>query len=190
MDKRKQGDIGVAEAILYFTKKGYEVFHPLTEATRVDLIVLKDDQILRVQCKTSTYRPNGHDAYSVALTTSGGNRSWSGVKKKISSKEVDIVVIWCDDNSLWIVPSEYVEGKSMFSAGKSNRDYCVRGKWTDPEYRKSPDPVIGPKREYIPGGKKNFCLDCGTEISRGLLDVGPTRRKTKIHGLHGQTWTN
>lgn len=167
MDKRKQGDIGVAEAILYYTKMGYEVFHPLTEATRVDLIVLKDDKILRVQCKTSTYRPNGNDAYSVALATSGGNRSWNGIKKKITSKEVDIVFMWCDDDSLWVVPAAELDGKTSFSAGKTNRDYCVRGKWTDPDYRKSPDPLIGPKREYISGGKKYFCVDCGIEISRG-----------------------
>lgn len=179
MDKRKQGDIGVSEAILYYTKLGYEVFHPLTEATRVDLIVLKEDKILRVQCKTSTFRPNGNDAYSVALTTSGGNRSWSGVKKKITCKEVDIVFMWCDDDSLWVVSASELDGKASFSAGKTNRNYCVRGKWTNPEYRKSPDPMVGPKREYVHGGKKYYCIDCEVEITRGSVRCRSHASKNK-----------
>lgn len=54
MNRRKQGDIGVAEAISYYTKQGYALFHPLTEATKVDLILEKDGDLRRVQVKTST----------------------------------------------------------------------------------------------------------------------------------------
>lgn len=161
MDKRKQGDIGVAEAIRYYTRLGYEVFHPLTEATRVDLVVLKGEEILRVQCKTNIHHPKGTKSYSVSLITSGGNQSWSGEVKRISSKEVDVVFIWCEDDSLWVVPSSVVEGKRSFSAGYMNREYHVGG-----PYPEKPD-YTGP-RDRAPKIVRT-CSVCGIVISRTAL---------------------
>lgn len=167
MDKRKQGDIGVAEAIRYYTRLGYEVFHPLTEATRVDLVALRGDEILRIQCKTSTYRKDGGRSYTVALVTSGGNKSWSGEVGRISAEEVDVVFVWCDNDSIWVVPSNIVEGKTAFTAGYKNREYLVSG----PEPIK-PDYSF-PRNRGSVARENSTCSECGVDISYGALTCRP-----------------
>ena len=177
MDKRKQGDIGVAEAIRYYTRLGYEVFHPLTEATRVDLVALRGEEILRIQCKTSSFQSKGSRSYAVSLVTSGGNQSWSGEVKRISSKEVDIVFIWCEDDSLWVVPSTAVEGKRTFTAGYVNREYHVGGPIPlKPDYS-------GP-RNRTPK-TPDVCSECGVEISRG---ASTCRKHTSYARLTKTDW--
>lgn len=169
MDKRKQGDIGVAEAIRYYTRLGYEVFHPLTEATRVDLIALKGTEILRIQCKTCVYRVKNRNSYSVNLVTSGGNQSWSREVSRISSEEVDIVFIWCGNDSIWVVPSSVVEGKRKFTAGYINREYHVDGpEPVKPDYSFSRNRTSsGENKTQVQ--KPNSCSECGVLISRGAL---------------------
>ena len=143
MSWKKQGDIGEMTAALYYTKQGYEVFYPLTEATRVDLIVMKGSNLVRVQCKTSTSKqPSG--SYQVGLATGGGNQSWNGKKNPISKDEVDEVFIWCGNESIWIVPAEDIDGKSTFTAGYCNVKYHVQG--PKPTEYKVPQPQAGAKK--------------------------------------------
>lgn len=153
-------------AILFYTKQGYEVFYPLTEATRVDLIVIKNSVQVRVQCKTSTSkRPSG--SYEVGLATGGGNQSWNKKKKTISKDEVDEVFIWCDDDSIWIVPAEDVDGKSSFTAGYCNIKYHVQG--PKPLEYKTPQPQAGIKGQRA-APKSTKC-----EVCQG--DTGSSDRK-------------
>lgn len=125
MNSKRQGDIGVAAATLYYTKLGYTVSYPMSDAARYDLVVDIDGKLLRVQCKTSTHRDKS--CYKVQLATSGGNRSWSGVRKKISSDECDIIFIWCANGSLWEIPAEELHDKSSFRAGPKNVRFLVEG---------------------------------------------------------------
>ena len=126
MNSRQQGDIGLVEAISYYTKNGYTVFLPFSEATRIDLIAEKDGRVVRIQCKTST-RKKKSSCYEVGLRTNGGNQSWNKVCKKISSDEVDEVFIWCEDGSLWVFPAEILDGRTTVTAGWTNIQYHVSG---------------------------------------------------------------
>lgn len=110
------------EAIRYYTRQGYVVSVPMTEACRYDLIVDDGDTLKRIQCKTSS-RVNDAGTFEVNLGTSGGNQSWRGQKKPLSAEEFDELFIWCSDDSTWIIPSREVDGRSSMSVGKFNQQY-------------------------------------------------------------------
>ena len=126
VNTRKQGDIGVAEAIAYYTKLGYTVSIPITEAARYDLVVDDGKDLFKIQCKTSTFVVNS-GAYQVNLRTFGGNQSWGGTVAKISSEETDIVFIWCSNDTLWEIPSTKVEGMTSVTLGNKYSEYLVEG---------------------------------------------------------------
>ena len=123
-DPRVQGDIGMAEAIRYYTRTGHVVSIPNTEATRYDLIVDRNGILSRVQCKTSTQ--NGrYGVFHVGLATNGGNRSGGNIKKQISESEVDEIFIWTSDDRIWCIPSSVVSGMNQINLGKKYAEYEV-----------------------------------------------------------------
>ncbi len=159
---RQQGDIGVAAAHLYYVKNGYSVFVPTTESTPHDLIAVRGSEVLRVQCKTSTVRKSRGASFSVGVSTSGGNRSWNGSKKLLTSESCDVVFIWCSNESLWEVPISYAAHRASLVVGKGTLQYHVGG----------PPPPIGSVRQrgrVLTAGKTpNVCAaeECTTEIYR------------------------
>lgn len=88
MNTKEQGAIGVGRAVSYYMNRGYSVFTPIADTKRCDLIVLTDDEILRVEVKTTKAKND-----EVQLRTLGGNQSWNGVSSKISSNDCDKVFI-------------------------------------------------------------------------------------------------
>ena len=88
MNSRQQGAIGVGRAIAHYSSKGYAVFIPVSDVSRYDLIVDTGEKLLRVEVKTTRSVRN-----DVSLRTLGGNQSWSGEIKRISSSDCDIVFV-------------------------------------------------------------------------------------------------
>jgi hypothetical protein len=88
MNRKEQGAIGVAKAVAYYGEHGYAVFVPVSDIRRYDLLIDDGRRIQRVEVKT-TNRPNGE----VNLRTLGGNQSWSGVVKRLSSDDCDLVFL-------------------------------------------------------------------------------------------------
>jgi len=103
---KKQGDWGLGEAIAYFTKNEYTVSVPLTDSQDYDLIVEKDNKLQRVQIKTNTYK-NKKGSFAVSLTTKGGNRSYSTIKK-FNKENVELVFIVTSENKKYLIPTDYV----------------------------------------------------------------------------------
>lgn len=72
---RKQGEIGLGDAIAWFSANGYSVSIPLAENQPYDLIVDSPEHgFQRVQVKTTTHRGRS-GSFAVDLRTNGGNRS-------------------------------------------------------------------------------------------------------------------
>jgi len=123
MNKKQQGDVGVAMAIAYYTREGYVVSVPLTDNARYDILIEKDSKVLRVQCKTTKYIEK--NAYVVQLRTSGGNQSWSHEVKKISSTEADLLFVYAFDGTMYQFDGPEFDGKSNLRLGPSKKNNIV-----------------------------------------------------------------
>lgn len=124
MNKKQQGDIGVAKAIYYYSACGYIVSIPATDNSRYDLLVDKNGKINRVQVKTSSYKI-ASGSYEVQLKTTGGNQSWQGIVKKISAEEIDILFIVCEDGSMYEIAPEIFDNRTTITLGKNYESFRV-----------------------------------------------------------------
>lgn len=124
MNTRKQGDIGVSQAIYWYTKNGWNVSKPMSDSTRYDLVIEKNGILKRVECKTTFYE----DKYGtpiVSLRTKGGNRSWNLSSKKISPLDTDFVFVSDKGESAYEFPVELVADKSTISLSAKYLHYKV-----------------------------------------------------------------
>lgn len=94
MNSKQQGDIGVAQAIAYYTTEGYAVSLPLGDNTRYDLIIDKEGTLYRVQVKSTSYFDKNRKSYIACLGTSGGNKSGTKPKKRLNKEEFDLLFIY------------------------------------------------------------------------------------------------
>ena len=126
MSNKSQGNSAEAFAIYYFTNAGYSVSKPLFENSHYDLIV-DDGSLKRVQVKSST-SVNKSGSYAVELRTKGGNKSWNGVVKLISSDMVDIVFIVDGDDNFYIFDAKQLHGKGRVTVNPSNPSFIGKCK--------------------------------------------------------------
>lgn len=111
MNTKRQGAVGVAIAVAYYTKLGYAVFVPVSDVSRYDLVVDNGSRLIRVEVKT-TSQENG----SLGLRTLGGNQSWSGEIKRISVNDCDEVFCYnVITESIKIYPASELEGKTKIT---------------------------------------------------------------------------
>jgi hypothetical protein len=68
-----------------------------------------------VQVKTSNCVQN--DRWLVSLCTRGGNRSWSGIVKRMDASRCDYVFAHVGDGRRWFVPIESVDGGTAICLG-------------------------------------------------------------------------
>lgn len=120
MSSKQQGDLGVAAAINHYMNLGYVVSFPLTDTARYDLVVDRGG-LLRLEVKTTMRtRPSG--SYEASLCTKGGNQSWTGVIKTLSSDECDLVFVWTPIGA-YEFPIEVVEGMKTITLGSKYDEY-------------------------------------------------------------------
>jgi PD-(D/E)XK endonuclease len=120
VNRRVQGDIGELSAMEWLAAKGAVVWVPFTHSPHVDLMGELDDELMRVQVKTSTFRSrlkSGGERWHVAIATSGGNRSWSGLAKKFDPTRVDYLFVLVGDGRRWFIPAPLVEGARSLALG-------------------------------------------------------------------------
>ncbi len=124
MNSKQQGDIGEAVAIAYYSLKGYKISYPLTNNARYDLIIEKDNHFYRVQCKTTNFKKSS-GSFEVSTRTQGGNRSWKGTSKNISSEETDLLFVLTMEGKCYEFSQDFFHNKSMITLGKNKEKYKV-----------------------------------------------------------------
>jgi hypothetical protein len=115
MNPRRQGDLGEYSAIEWLGSRGYPVWFPVGHSPDCDLVTRIDGRLVSVQVKTSTLLVKRR--FQVALRTSGGNRSWSGVVKHFSSERCDWLFVLVADGRRWFIPATEVGGASSILLG-------------------------------------------------------------------------
>jgi hypothetical protein len=128
---KRQGNLGEASAIAWFTQVGAIVWRSVFEHPDVDLIAEFDGQLVRVQVKTCTRWYNGR--WNVAVCTRGGNQSWSGLVKKLDEARCDSLFVHVGDGRRWYMPIAAAEGRtSVHLGGPKYAEYEITRSWPLP----------------------------------------------------------
>ena len=102
----------------WLASTGAVVWIPLSHSPHVDLIAETDGRLVKVQVKTCTYKPaNATDRWHVSITTSGGNRSWTGSAKVFDRSRVDFLFVLVGDGRRWFIPACAVEASRAIALG-------------------------------------------------------------------------
>lgn len=129
---RKQGEIGLGDAIAWFSANGYSVAIPLADNQPYDLIVdSPEDGLQRVQVKTTTFRQPKYGSFVVSLETAGGNQSFH-TRKPFDNTAVELLYVLADDGSRWLFPSRVITSKRTLNLGRRYAQFCVVGEGFEP----------------------------------------------------------
>lgn len=124
MNRKQQGDVGVAAAVFYYTKAGCTVSLPATDNARYDLICDDGNSLQRVQCKTTGFKTR-NSIYQVQLCTNGGNKTSTSLKL-ISTDECDTIFVYVLDGTMYEFPVSFCAGRRRMNLGKLCEQYkCV-----------------------------------------------------------------
>ncbi len=115
MNNLEQGDLGEASARCWYELHGHVVLIPTGRSPDYDFVADDGERLIRVQVKTSGSRSRGR--WQVAICTSGGNRSWSGIAKYFSPGRCDELFVVAVDGRRWRIPSASVEATTAVTLG-------------------------------------------------------------------------
>jgi len=122
------GDYGVSLATVYFLGNGYQVLFPYGDRGRYDLVVEKERNFQRVQCKWTKSRkqPQGYYRVSLQLTTTHKKEDRSiGRKVEYQYTENDFDYLWvATPTSCYLIPSS-----AIFNKKSTKRDIKLYPKW-------------------------------------------------------------
>lgn len=91
--------------------------------SRLWFISRNDNNILKVQVKTSRYLTEG-GTYQVSLKTCGGNKSGQTIKK-MDKNYIDLVFVLVDDGSCYSIPTEKIESSGPMNLGDKYSEFKV-----------------------------------------------------------------
>ena len=111
--KSKQGNIGLGQAIAYYTCQGIPVMIPLNDTQKYDLVIDIDNKLYRVSVKTTQYKANSGN-YVVQLKNCGGGSNGS-IIRNFDNKTCDIVFIYTKDKEIYEIPSNCINSKSSIT---------------------------------------------------------------------------
>ena len=120
----KQGNIGLAYAIAYYSKLGYTISIPLPDTQDYDIIVDNGECLLKVQVKTTTYKSE-YNNYVANLRVHGGNRSGSGKTKTFDQNQCDLVFIMTEDFTFYSIPRKVIKATNGITLGDKWKQFIV-----------------------------------------------------------------
>ncbi len=124
VNTRRQGDVGVAVAIAFFTSRGDIVSIPLGEHPEYDVIVDVGGVLKRVQVKTTRSRQR-YGRFQVSLVTKGGNQSWSGTSKCLDNAKIDLLFVLTADGGQYCIEANAIGGRKAIVLGSKYASFKV-----------------------------------------------------------------
>jgi hypothetical protein len=88
---------------------------PVGHSPDWDFVAELEGRLLRVQVKTCTVFCDHR--WHVTLCTRGGNRSWSGLVKRVDPACLDVLFVVVGDGRRWCVPADRLGGRSHIVLG-------------------------------------------------------------------------
>lgn len=121
--KSKQGNIGLGQAIAYYSFLGISISLPLNDTQKYDLIIDKDNQLYRVSVKTTQFKSKS-GKYSVQLKNCGGGSNGS-IIRNFDNTSCDIVFVYTKDGDMYEIPSKEIDSKSSITLYEKYEKYKV-----------------------------------------------------------------
>jgi Holliday junction resolvase-like predicted endonuclease len=115
MTTSEQGRRGEAAVVSYFVNLGYEVFHPLFGNASCDLVVIRDNVLQRVECKSISVKALTGKGYVVGLRQVRHNRNSVTVNKFDASKSELLAVYVVPLQEVHVFDSEPLNGRSYLT---------------------------------------------------------------------------
>jgi hypothetical protein len=113
MDTNQKGDIGLAKTICRCVELGYEVFTPISDHPRCDLICIVNNDTKKIQVK---YSSNG--------LCKNGSVVRDGTKKPYTQEEIDYYAIYLSEvDRVVFIPQEL--GVNIIRYKEPERNYLV-----------------------------------------------------------------
>lgn len=106
MHTKTLGTIGEMKAIAKLLELGYEVFLPINENSSIDLIIRKDELILKVQVKSCTSIIKNTMRFSLEKNRSNTKENLSLI---YTEDDIDLFILYCHEN-------EYIGSVSIIDA--------------------------------------------------------------------------
>jgi hypothetical protein len=106
----QKGAIAEAAIALAAIRLGVEVYRPVAEGGRFDMIFVIDDRLLRVQCK---WAPLHGD--TVVVRTYSNRRAREGLRRRVyTAEEIDAFAAYCPDlDRCYFLPIESFAGRTQ-----------------------------------------------------------------------------
>ena len=119
-NSKKQGDIGLVLAIAWFEINDYPVSIPLTDSQDYDLVTDMNDNLKKVQVRT-TYNQQESGSYEVNLRVTGGNQSGTGNIKYFIETKVDYLFVVVENGTKYLIPKSAIKNKRSINVGNGGK---------------------------------------------------------------------
>lgn len=120
MNTVTQGSVGLANAISYYTLKGYIVSLPLIDNQEYDLLVDCGNGIEKVQVKTTKRKVAGN--FKVQIKTVRPNRK-SNTIKRFDNASVDLLFVLTEDMESYSIPCKEINVGCELTLDKRYEQY-------------------------------------------------------------------
>jgi hypothetical protein len=125
MNTKEKGDVGVGQAISYYTIDGIEVLLPIGDKKPYDIVIDRDGSLHKIQIKYSASR-NKAGNFKVDLRTTGGNQSFY-TTKKYNDGDFDFCFIYTSEGSIYEIPYDVLpEKKNSVTLSNKYDVYKIR----------------------------------------------------------------
>lgn len=120
-NSKKQGDIGVGEAIAFFIKRGQTVLFPLSDSEPYDLAFDDGARLNKVQVRTTMCKSR-YGKYQVNLRVLGGNQSFH-TSTQFDNTKVDFLFVLTAEEDKYLIPSVEIQNESSLNLGVKMEKY-------------------------------------------------------------------
>lgn len=89
----KNGALGELAAMKHFLSEGYEIYSAVTDSSTFDMLLVKDNTVLKVEVKTTSTRNRSDTGWEVQLKSVRSNRTTNRIVNFESTK-TDLLVVY------------------------------------------------------------------------------------------------
>ena len=116
------GTLGEIKAAAHLVSLGYRIFWPLDSHDKFDLVAFKDNQFLKVQVKSSSFRTKASKSWIVTLDNVT-HKSGGGVERRtISNDNCDLLAVYIIPEDRVVILETGFEGKTRISIKPQESD--------------------------------------------------------------------